>query len=360
MIPGIGDKTAKQLISYTGSAEQLFKTPKGKLKKIPDIGEKTAEAIVSSNRDILYKEAEERIEKAKKLKSNILFYTDPEYPSRLKQIPDAPVLLYVKGAMNLEANRILAIVGTRNASEYGKQLVKDLIEGLREYSPLIVSGLAYGIDIAAHKEALSNNIPTVGVLGSGIDQIYPALHKPVAEKMMENNGGLITEYTYGTKPEAQHFPERNRIVAGLCDGIVVIEAAEKGGALITAEIANSYNREVMALPGNVNATYSQGSNNLIKTHKAALITNATDIAELLNWDITTNQTRKTKKERPVPENLTEAEKIVYDHLLTVTSIQIDELSWKTQIEISQLASALLSLEFQGLIKSLPGKKYQLI
>jgi DNA processing protein len=246
-IPGIGDYTLRQLISYSGSAEKVFKTPKGKLLKIPGIGAVTADSIRNGKS---FRRAEKEIKKAEQEDVELLFFTDKKYPSRLKSIADAPSLLYVKGQVDLENSKTVGIVGTRKATDYGKNCVEELIEGLKPHQTLIVSGLAYGIDIQAHKQAVKHGLPTVGIMGSGIDVIYPAAHKETAKKML-SNGGLITENPFGTNPDAHNFPARNRIIAGLSDALVVVEAAEKGGALITAEISNSYNKDVFAFPGNI-------------------------------------------------------------------------------------------------------------
>ncbi|HRG11398.1 MAG TPA: DNA-processing protein DprA, partial [Cyclobacteriaceae bacterium] len=238
--PGIGDFLLKQVVSYCGSAEQVFKTPKGKLLKIPGVGEVSAEAIKHGD---TFKEAERELKKAEREEVEIILYTDKKYPLRLKSIEDAPALLYYKGNQNLNVPKTVGIVGTRQATEYGKEMVERICQELAPHNPLIISGLAYGIDIAAHKAALKNNLPTIGVMGSGMDVIYPAAHKETAKKM-QNLGALITENRFGTKPDAHNFPARNRIIAGMCDALIVVEAAEKGGALITADIANSYNKDV--------------------------------------------------------------------------------------------------------------------
>src|SRR6185437_6863705 len=251
-IPGIGDTLTRQLVSYCGSAENVFKEKKGKLLKIPGIGETLAESIIKQ--DVL-KEAETEVKKAEKSDTRIIFYTSEEYPTRLKNISDAPTLLYYKGNANLNVEKVIGIVGTRHATEYGKEQTTKLVEGLKSHNPVIISGLAYGIDIAAHKACVTNDIPTIGIMGSGIDIIYPSQHREVANKMILN-GGLLTENKFGTKPEPSRFPERNRIIAGMCDALVVVEAGEGGGALITAELANSYNREVFAIPGKIGDEFS--------------------------------------------------------------------------------------------------------
>jgi DNA processing protein len=239
-IPGVGDHLIKQLISYCGSAEQVFRTPKGRLLKIPGIGQVTAESIISEKS---FRHAEDELRKAEKEETEILFFTDKNYPQRLKGIVDAPSILYHKGNASLNHPKTVAIVGTRQATEYGKQIASRIVESLKPHDPLIVSGLAYGIDIQAHKQALKVGLPTLAVMGSGIDIIYPSAHSDTA-KRIATQGGLLSENKFGTKPDAHNFPARNRIIAGLCDALIVVEAADKGGALITAEIANSYNKDV--------------------------------------------------------------------------------------------------------------------
>ena len=278
-ISGIGNHIIRQLISYCGSAEKVFKTSKGKLRKIPGIGDVTAEAIVKGKP---FAAAEKEWRKAEREKSQLIFFVDKNYPSRLKQIPDAPSLLYSKGNIDFENPKSVAIVGTRKSTDYGRECVELLVAGLQKHGALIISGLAYGIDIQAHKQALKNNLPTIGVMGSGIDVMYPASHIETAKKMFVN-GGVVSENPMGTKPDAHNFPARNRIIAGLCDVLVVVEAAHKGGALITAEIANSYNKDVMAFPGNVGRSYSEGCNSLIKSNRAHLITSVKDLEYVMNW-----------------------------------------------------------------------------
>jgi DNA processing protein len=353
-ISGLGDYTIRQLISYCGSAEKVFQTPKGKLLKIPGIGDVTADAIRKGKP---FDQAEKEILKAGKEGAQLLFFMDKNYPSRLKQINDAPSLLYIKGNVNFENPKMVAIVGTRQATSYGKHCVEELINGLIPHQATIVSGLAYGIDIHAHKHAVKVQLPTLGVMGSGIDVIYPAAHKEVAKKMY-SRGGLITEHPFGTRPEAHNFPARNRIVAALSDAIVIVEAAATGGALITAEIANSYNKDVFAFPGNIGQNTSEGCNNLIKANKAFLITSVRDLEYLMNWD--TTGTPAEKQDLSDLEKFEPAERSVIKVLMeNKNQLMIDELSWRTGINVSQLASILLALEFQGLIQPLPGKIYKL-
>ena len=354
-VSGIGDYTIRQLVSYCGSAEKVFKTPKGKLLKIPGIGQVTADTLTSGNS---FHFAEEELKKAEKESVELLFFTDKKYPSRLKGLADAPSLLYLKGNVNLEAAKTVGIVGTRKSTDYGRNCIEEIMQELVPHDALIISGLAYGIDIQAHKQALKNNLPTLGVMGSGIDIIYPATHKETAKKMLDH-GGLITENRFGTKPDAHNFPARNRIIAGLCDALVVVEAAEKGGALITADIANSYNKDVFAFPGNIGQSYSEGCNNLIKSNKAHLISSIKDLEYIMNWDASI---KNTKRKEPFSlEGYEPDEQHVLKTLLEKNGqMMIDELSWATTLPISLLASTLLGLEFKGVIQSLPGKKYKII
>ncbi|HTH55341.1 MAG TPA: DNA-processing protein DprA [Cyclobacteriaceae bacterium] len=354
-ISGIGDQLLKQLISYCGSAEQVFKTPKGKLLKVPGIGPVTAESIRTG---ITFARAEKEFNKAEKEDTEILFYIDKQYPDRLKTIEDAPALLYYKGTVNLNVRKSVAIVGTRQATDYGKERVAKIVEGLKPHDPLIVSGLAYGIDIQAHKQALKHNLPTIGVMGSGMDVIYPAAHKDTAKKIT-GQGALLTENPFGTKPDAHNFPARNRIIAGMCDALIVVEAAEKGGALITAEIANSYNRDVLAVPGSLDQTYSEGCNKLIRNNKASIFTSIKDLEYLMNWSTDTSSTREIK---PVDFESFSADEQKVLHILQQKNapVMIDELTIKTALSPSQLASLLLTLEFNNVVKSLPGKQFALI
>ncbi len=354
-VPGLGNFTIRQLISYCGSAERVFKTPKGKLIKIPGIGSKTAEAVTNGEP---FKQAEREWRTALQKNIRLIFYTDPDYPSRLKEIPDAPSLLYVKGKIDFEVPKVVGVVGTRKATAYGKDRVDELIEGLVPHQALIVSGLAYGIDIHAHKAALRHGLPTVGVLGSGVDVIYPAAHKETARRM-EDDGGLISENPLGTPPDAHRFPERNRIIAGLCDAVVVVEAAATGGALITAELANSYNRDVFAFPGSVGVVSSEGCNHLIKTNRANLITSVKDLEYVMNWQTGKPILKKNSTLRDT-SGLSDAERLVIEVLRTKNPIQLDELSWRTNIPVNQLAGILLSLEFTLWVRALPGKQYALL
>lgn len=351
--PGIGDFLLKQLVSYCGSAEQVFKTPKGKLLKIPGVGEFSADAIKNSHS---FSEAEKELKKAEQDDVEILLYTDKKYPHRLKSIEDAPALLYYKGNQNLNSQKAVGIVGTRQATEYGKRMVEQICQELVPHQALIISGLAYGIDIHAHKFALKSGLPTVGVMGSGMDIIYPAVHKEVAKKML-SHGALLTENRFGTKPDAHNFPARNRIIAGMCDALIVVEAAEKGGALITADIANSYNKDVFAVPGNLGQTYSEGCNKLIKTNRANLFTSVKDLEYLMNWSAESTSPTQTVLDFTTFEP--DEQTVIRILKERNAPVMIDELSFKCSLPPSQLASLLLTLEFKNAVKSLPGKMFAL-
>lgn len=358
MLPHVGGALAKQLISYCGSAEAVFTSPIRHLSRIPGIGEKIIGGI--RNAAPLLEKAEEEVIRCAQQGVSILAYTDEAYPERLRQIYDAPVLLYYQGSADLNHKRIISIVGTRQATAYGREVVEKLLDDLQPYQPLIISGLAYGIDICAHRTALKIGLPTVGVMGSGIDIIYPAVHRREAEAMRKD-GGLLTENPWGTKPDARKFPARNRIIAGLADATIVVEAATKGGALITANLANDYDREVFAVPGNWQQAYSSGCNQLIKQHKAHILTQANDLVEMLNWDSDPRQQAAVARELPLEVVIDEQERQVVDVLQKQTEAMLfDPLSWQTQLPVNKLAAVLLSLEFKGVIRSLPGRKYQMV
>ncbi|QPH39415.1 DNA-processing protein DprA [Pedobacter endophyticus] len=351
-IKSIGPVNAKNLLAYCGSAEAVFSANRTQLLQIPGIGQKTVEAILTTN---ALKRAEEELKFVERHGIEVLFFTDENYPKRLKNCFDSPILLYFKGEANLNHPRIISIVGTRNATEYGKQLCKSLCETLSPYDLLIVSGLAYGIDVTAHKECIANQIATVGVLGHGLDRLYPQVHKSVSQKMVLN-GGLLSEFPTLTNPDRQNFPQRNRIIAGIADATIVVEASIKGGALITAEIANSYNKDVYAFPGRTNDVFSEGCNFLIKTNRAGLINNANDLIYYLGWDDKVKEKKQTQTALQL--SLTPNEQKVVEALQT-GQLSIDELCIALNIQQSKLAIVILTLEMQGIIVSLPGKVYKL-
>jgi DNA processing protein len=355
-IKKIGPVLAKSMVNKFGSAEAVFKQSKTVLAQARGVGTKTLE-LADFNEAL--RRAEQELKFIENNKVNVLYYTDPLYPRRLKNCHDSPLLLYAKGDINVNKQRVISIVGTRNATDYGRNLCKQLIEELQEYNVIIVSGLALGIDTAAHRESMRLNVPTIGVLGHGYDRVYPSQNRSLAEKM-QDNGGLLTEYASGTIPNRENFPQRNRIVAGMADATVVVEAGLKGGALITAEIANSYNRDVFAFPGRLGDEYSEGCNFLIRNNKAALLTCVADLAYSLGWEKNT-EVKGAPEQLLLPIDLTAMERAVFEIIQqNKAPLAIDDLSIKANMPMSQLAMTLLDMELQGFIRSLPGKSYQVI
>lgn len=352
LIKGIGPMLSKQLLLHFGSAEAVFAAKKQEILKIEGIGEKIAGYLLHSN---AIESAAAHLEFIDKHHVKVLCYTDNDYPKRLRNCYDAPLILYYKGVADLNHQRMISIVGTRNATPYGKQLCRQLAEALAPFNVLIVSGLAYGIDAAAHKESLNFNIPTIGVLGHGLDRIYPVAHRQFTQQMVQH-GGLLTEFLPGTQPDRENFPKRNRIIAGISTATIVVEASLKGGALITAEIANSYNRDVYAFPGRVSDEFSEGCNFLIKTNRAGLINNPKDLIYYLGWN--DEAIKKPEIQTQLPLTLDEEAQAIVNELQH-HPIGIDDLSISTKIPQSRLAISLLTLEMQGIIISLPGKMFKL-
>lgn len=353
MIDGIGPKNAKKLISYCGGVQEVFNANKTQLMKIPGMGSKTVQKILGNN---VLERAEEEVQFVNENNIQTSFYLNKDYPRRLVHCEDAPLILYTRGKMDLNVEKIISIVGTRRATEYGKDRCKEIIEELAKYNPLITSGLAYGVDIFAHKEAVKHNLQTVACVAHSLDRLYPAVHKPTADKMMDN-GGLISEFVSGTKPDRENFPQRNRVIAGLADLTIVIESDIRGGSLITAEQANSYNRDVMAIPGRIGDRYSSGCNYLIKMDKANILTSPDDIIKLMGWNI-------EKKSKPTQQSLfvhlSADEEKLREFMVGKKRIALDELSYTCDLSISKTSSLLLTMEFKGVVKSLPGKIYELI
>lgn len=357
LIPGVGSITAKNLIAYCGNAEAVFKAKKRTLEKIPGIGPLLMDMLSNSDIQVdALKRAEAEIAYCEKEKITPLFFTDEQFPFRLKQCEDGPVLLFYKGNVDLNVAKVISIVGTRSATNYGKNIAEKIIEGLSPFSPLIVSGLAYGIDIIAHRASLKNNLFTIAVLAHGLDLIYPGNHANTAKQMVKQ-GGLLTEFISGTDMMPEYFPRRNRIIAGISDATIVIESKKTGGSLITADIANSYSRDVFAVPGRLGDPTSEGCNLLIKSNKAMLIQSAEDVIKALNWD---TEIKKSKQTQTVLfKNLSGEEELIVNLLKTRKNMHIDDLSNETKLPMNKAASLLLNLEFSGVIKSLPGKMYEL-
>jgi DNA processing protein len=288
-----------------------------------------------------------------------LTLNDDDYPARLRECDDAPIVLYYKGNGELNRQHIVGIVGTRRCTSYGQDLTRRFVNRLRELCPdvLIASGLAYGIDICAHREALACGLDTVGVLAHGLDTIYPHHHRQTAVEMV-SHGGLLTEYMSQTEPFANNFRQRNRIVAGMSDSVIVVESAYKGGALITARVAQDYGRDVFAFPGAVGAPYSEGCNRLIRDNKAGLITSADDFVESMGWQ--TSRQQPEVVERQLFPDLTPDEQAVVSLLQQTNDLQLNILSVKTNLPIGQLSAILFSLEMKGVVKPLAGGTYHLL
>lgn len=352
-IPNIGPVLAKNLLSYCGSAEAVFKEKEYRLLKIPGIGKKYAQSILGFKD---FSKAEKEFEFVQQNNINLLFFSDEGYPQHLKQLNDAPLLLYTKGEFSFNTNYMVGIVGTRNATEQGKEICQQIVADLKAYNVTIVSGLAYGIDVTAHKSALKNTIPTIAVLAHGLDTIYPSQNKSTADKML-SNGAWVTEYPSNTTPDRENFPSRNRIVAGICDAIIVIETDLKGGSMITANIAFSYSRDVFAIPSPPNAPKAKGCNWLIKNNKAALIESGNDVAEMMCWEKDASQVKP--KTFTLPSNLSADEEQIFK-VLKDNSLGIDSIALKTELTINKVSLVLLELELKGLVKSLPGKVYKLV
>lgn len=354
-LPNIGDVLAKKLIAYCGSAEAVFYEKKATLEKIPGIGAIYAKSVLTHRKNSLLR-AEKEIQFIEKNGIVPLMYLDKNYPKRLLHCEDGPVMIYLKGNQNLNTNKVISVVGTRNITDYGKEFCEMIINDLKPYSPVIISGLAYGVDICAHKSAIKNDLSTIGVLAHGLDRIYPTHHRSVAKKMLEK-GGVLSDFISETKPDRENFPKRNRIVAGLSDLTLVIESSKKGGSLITAELAHSYNRDVFALPGKISDSQSEGCNWLIKTNKAALIQSVKDIEYIMGWEPLAQENQSTQTKLFVP--LTSDQKRITDMMLNKDKMTIDDISLNVKMPMSLTASLLLELEFSGVVKSYPGKLYKL-
>lgn len=353
IVKNVGPINAKRLIAYCGSAEEVFKQKKTSLEKIPGIGEFTAKSVL---KNVSFDRVDKELDFIQKEEISVLTFLDKRYPQRLKNCEDGPIVLYSKGNMDLNHHRIVSIVGTRQPTNYGKEFTEKLIQELNQIDVMVISGLAYGIDITAHRSCLKNNISTVAVVAHGLDRIYPSVHHSVAEKM-KRNGGILTEYMSDTNPDRENFPSRNRIVAGMADATIVIETSLKGGSMITANLANDYNRDVFALPGRIDDEYSIGCNRLIRSNRAALIENPEDFIKAMGW-----QPSKEKNQNIQPElfiELNPVEKGVIELLKLKGNTAIDILSLEAKMPMSQLSSLLLGLEFKGAIRSLPGKIYTL-
>lgn len=355
LVPNIGCVHAKLLAEHFPSAKDIFTAKQVLLEKIEGIGKVRAASIKAF---VDFDAAEEEMKFIEKYKIQTLFISDKDYPKRLLNCYDSPTLLYYKGGANLNALKTVAIIGTRTNTDYGKSFTEKLIKDFASENILVLSGLAFGIDTFAHKASLKNNLPTVGVLAHGLDVLYPPENVKLAKEMVAEGGGILTEFKSGTKPERHNFPIRNRIVAGMADATIVIETDIKGGSMITAEMANSYNRDVFALPGKTTDVKSRGCNHLIRTNKASLVTCAQDVLEFMGW--LPQPEKKKKLQRSLFIELSTDERIIVDLLNANEQLPIDELYAQGKLATSAVAIALLSLEMQGLVESIPGKVYRLV
>jgi DNA processing protein len=354
LIPRIGDINARKLVSHFGNVEAVFNEPYRNLIKIPGVGSGLAKYI--SDRSYL-DEAEKEAEYVTKNNIRTYFYLDSDYPFRLRQCDDSPVVFFFRGACDLNSSKILSVVGTRNATSRGRELCDKIIGGLAAGHPdlIIVSGLAYGIDIAAHKAALANNLQTIAVLGHGLKTLYPSIHTSVARSILEK-GGLLTDFSSGTLPERNNFIKRNRIIAGLSDATLVVESGVTGGALITADIAWSYNRDVLAVPGRPDDMWSAGCNSLIKGNRAALVERSQDVEYFLDWK---PEKAKSPVQRTLFSELDDTEKQIYELLKAQEELTIDTICRSLDIQVHKLSSLLLQMEFKGLVKCYPGNLYRI-
>lgn len=350
----IGDITAKKLISHCGSAEAIFKERKKNLLLIDGIGSTTISDLFGS----YHLEAAEK--ELKFIKDNDIesfYFMDNDYPEKLKHCIDGPILLFQSGNVDLKKQRIISIVGTRKITTYGIAFCEQLVEQLAIFNPIIVSGFAYGTDITAQKAALKHNLQTVGCLAHGLNQIYPSVHKKYVADI-EKNGGFLTEFWSSSNPDRENFLKRNRIIAGLSEATIVIESAEKGGSLVTADIANSYNRDVFAVPGRTTDSQSIGCNNLIKFQKAHVLSNPLDVPYILNWDLEEREKPAIQKQLFV--ELDDQEKVIYNYLKTNDKQLLDIIAIECQIPIFKVAGILLNMELKGVIRPLPGKLFEVI
>jgi DNA processing protein len=351
---GIGSIMMKHLVGHFGTAEKVFQATVPQLTRVHGVGEKLAFAL--RNKEGLRK-AESELKRVQTEGFEIIFFTDKHYPQRLKSLYDSPALFYWRGNHDLNAGQFVGIVGTRKVTDYGKRVTEELVQGLAGQSVTIVSGLAYGVDIIAHRAALKYGLPTLAVMATGLDILYPSAHLKTSQEM-QAQGGLITENALGTKPDAPRFVARNRIIAGLSDVVVVVESAARGGSLVTAEYANNYNRDVYAVPGGVGSAFSVGCNHLIRDHKAEIYTGVEDFLKSMRW----NQEAavpKLVKQLTLPDHFTQEESQIVALLRQHGELQVDQLAWHSQIHPGKLASLLLNLELQGYLKTLPGKRLSL-
>ncbi len=352
-VEGVGDIIAKKLLAHFGHAEAVFKAKSSQLASIEGVGN----VLLKNFKDhSVFSKAESELQFITSNNITVNTFQDVNYPERLKHCFDSPLVLFSSGTIDLKNRKTISIVGTRQITSYGIEFCRKLIEDLAPLNPVIVSGFAYGVDIVAHQLAMENNLQTIGVVAHGLNQIYPKVHQKHVAKM-EENGGFMTEFWSSSNPDKENFVRRNRIVAGMTEATIVIESAERGGSLITANMANDYNRDVFAVPGRVTDKYSQGCNTLIKTQKANVLTSAADLIYILNWDL-------EKAVKPIQKQLFVAldadEQKIYDYLLQSGKELLDIIALKCDFPIYKISGILLNMELKGAVRPLPGKLFEAI
>lgn len=352
-VEGVGDIMAKKLLANFGNAENIFKAKNSQIAAVDGVG---AVLLKNLKDKTVFEKASQELKFIDQNDIKTSFFQQEHYPDRLKHCIDAPVLIFSAGNINLANKRVISIVGTRQITSYGIEFCRNLIEDLAPLNPVIVSGFAYGVDIVAHQLAIENKLQTIGVLAHGLNQIYPKAHKKYMAKM-EENGGFITEFWSSTNPDKENFVRRNRIVAGMSEATIVIESADRGGSLITANMANEYNRDVFAVPGRVTDKYSQGCNQLIKTQKANVITSAADLVYMLNWDIK-SEIKPVQKQLFI--DLESDEQKIYDFLLKNGKELLDIIALQCELPIFKISGILLNMELKGVVRPLPGKLFEAI
>ncbi|MFH6934122.1 DNA-processing protein DprA [Flavobacterium sp. FlaQc-30] len=352
-VEGVGDIMAKKLLSNFGNAEAIFKANSNQIAAVDGVGNVLMKNLKDKK---VFEKANAELEFIKSDGLKVSFFQEKDYPERLKHCIDSPVLIFSSGNINLENRKIISIVGTRQITAYGTEFCRKLIEDLTPLDPVIVSGFAYGVDIVAHQLAIENNLQTIGVLAHGLNQVYPKTHKKYMAKM-EENGGFLTEFWSSSNPDKENFVRRNRIVAGMAEATIVIESADKGGSLITANLANDYNRDVFAVPGRVTDKYSQGCNNLIKTQKANVLTSAADLIYILNWNVE-NKPKSVQKQLFV--ELDDCEQKIYDFLLKNGKELLDIIAIECDLPLFKLSGTLLNMELKGVVRPLPGKLFEAV
>lgn len=358
LVPGVGHIGAKRLVDGMKSAADVFRLRKELPERMPEVNPRLVEAL---NCPAAIARAEQEMAFIQKNHIRCLTLNDEDYPSRLRECEDAPIALFFKGNTDLNALRIINMVGTRQATDYGAQLCASFLRDLKALCPdvLVVSGLAYGIDIHAHREALNNELSTVGVLAHGLDRIYPSLHRKTAVDMLER-GGLLTEFLTGTNPDRHNFVSRNRIVAGMCDATIVVESAEKGGSLITAELAEGYHRDCFAFPGRMNDEYSKGCNQLIRDNRASLLLSADDFVSAMGWSASSHPAKAENVQRSLFLDLSEEEQKVASILEKQGNLHINALVVEADIPVQRMNAILFELEMKGVIRVSAGGMYQLL